>query len=48
MVNSDVRAALPGDHEAEKRLTDAGVLVPCQFCKSDCVWNLVNLSRGRR
>ena len=26
----DVRAALLGDHEAAKRLTDAGVLVPCQ------------------
>ena len=22
-----------GDHEAAKRLTDAGVLVPCAFCK---------------
>lgn len=27
----DVRAALLGDHEAAKRLTDAGVLVPCSF-----------------
>lgn len=25
----DVRAALLGDHEAAKRLTEAGVLVPC-------------------
>ena len=25
----DIRAALLGDHEAAKRLTDAGVLVPC-------------------
>ena len=28
----DVRAALLGDHEAAKRLTDAGVLLPCPFC----------------
>ena len=28
----DVRAALLGDHEAAKRLTDAGVLVPCWHC----------------
>ena len=27
----DVRAALLGDHEAAKRLTDAGVLLPCSF-----------------
>ena len=31
----DVRAALLGDHEAAKRLTDAGVLVPCAFCKGE-------------
>ena len=28
----DVRAALLGDHEAARRLTDAGVLVACPFC----------------
>ena len=28
----DVRAALRGDKEAAKRLTDAGVLLPCPFC----------------
>ena len=28
----DVRAALLGDHEAAKRLTDAGVMVPCPKC----------------
>ena len=27
----DVRAALLGDHEAARRLTDAGVLVACPF-----------------
>ena len=28
----DLRAALLGDREAAKRLTDAGVLVPCPWC----------------
>ena len=28
----DVRAALLGDHEAAKRLTEAGVLIPCSAC----------------
>ena len=28
----DVRAALLGDHEAEKRLTEAGVMLPCPWC----------------
>ena len=28
----DIRRALLGDHEAAKRLSDAGVLVPCSFC----------------
>ena len=28
----DIRAALLGDKEAAKRLTDAGVLVPCPKC----------------
>ena len=28
----DIKLALLGDHEAAKRLTDAGVLVPCPFC----------------
>ena len=31
-MTEDVRAALLGDHEAAKRLTDAGVLVPCPMC----------------
>ena len=30
----DIKLALLGDHEAAKRLTDAGVLVPCPFCGS--------------
>ena len=29
---TDVQRALQGDHEAAKRLTDAGVLVPCPKC----------------
>ena len=33
----DVKRALLGDHEAAKRLTDAGVLVPCPFCGNDAV-----------
>ena len=28
-MTDDVRAALLGDHEAAKRLTEKGVLVPC-------------------
>ena len=31
-MDRDIRLALLGDHEAAKRLTDAGVLVPCQRC----------------
>ena len=30
-MDNDVRAALLGDHEAAKRLTEKGVLVPCPF-----------------
>ena len=32
MSQNDVKRALLGDHEAAKRLTDAGVLVPCPGC----------------
>ena len=28
----DVKRALLGDHEAAKRLTEKGVLLPCPFC----------------
>ena len=31
-MNNDIRAALLGDKEAAKRLTDAGVLLPCPIC----------------
>ena len=30
-MDKDIRLALLGDREAAKRLTDAGVLVPCSF-----------------
>lgn len=31
MNQGDVKHALLGGHEAAKRLTEAGVLVPCSF-----------------
>ena len=31
-MTDDVRAALLGDHEAAKRLTEQGVLLRCPFC----------------
>lgn len=31
-MNNDIRAAMLGDHEAAKRLTDAGVLLACPMC----------------
>ena len=34
MNQGDVKLALLGDHEAAKRLTDAGVLLRCPFCGS--------------
>ena len=33
----DTRRALLGDHEAARRLTDAGVLVPCPFCGGEAM-----------
>jgi hypothetical protein len=36
MLELEQRALL-GDHEAAKRLTDAGVLMPCPFCGNDAV-----------
>lgn len=35
----DLKKALLGDHEAAKRLTDAGVLVPCPMCKGEAYEN---------
>ena len=31
---TDIKRALLGDHEAAKRLTEVGVLLPCPFCPS--------------
>ena len=31
-MNKDIRAAMLGDHEAAKRVTEQGVLLPCPFC----------------
>lgn len=31
-MNKDIRAAMLGDHETAKRLTDAGVRLPCPMC----------------
>lgn len=33
----DIKLALLGDHEAARRLTEAGVLVPCPHCGSDVI-----------
>lgn len=33
----DVKLAMLGDHEAAKRLTDAGVLLACPFCGGDAM-----------
>lgn len=34
-MTDDMKRALLGDHEASKRLSEAGVLVPCPFCKGE-------------
>lgn len=34
---NDEKRALLGDHEAAKRLTEAGVLVPCPFCGGEAM-----------
>lgn len=34
-MNQDMKRALLGDHKASKRLSEAGVLVPCPFCKGE-------------
>ena len=31
----DIKRALLGDHEAARRLTDAGVLIPCPGCRGE-------------
>ena len=37
MSQNDVKRALLGDHEAAKRLTDAGVLLNCPFCGGEAM-----------
>ena len=36
-MSKDEKRALLGDHEAAKRLTEAGVLVPCPFCGGEAM-----------
>ena len=31
-MDSDIKKAMLGDHEAAKRLTEKGVLIPCPWC----------------
>lgn len=39
---TDEKRALLGDHEAAKRLTDAGVLLPCPFCGREVILRRVS------
>ena len=39
----DIKRALLGDHEAAKRLTDAGVMVPCQHGSKAVMLNTGNV-----
>lgn len=34
-MNQDMKRAMLSDKEAAKRLTDAGMLLPCPFCKGN-------------
>ncbi len=34
----DIKRALLGDKEAAKRMTDAGVLLPCAHCRGVVFW----------
>lgn len=44
----DIKLALLGDHEAAKRLTEAGVLLPCPFCGGEVYENQwEDFERGR-
>ena len=37
MSQNDVKRALLGNHEAAKRLTEAGVLLECPFCGGEAM-----------
>ena len=36
-MNKDISAAMLGDHETAKRLTEAEVLLPCAHCKGRAI-----------
>ena len=44
----DIKRALLGDNEAAKRLTDAGVLLPCPVCKGDARLNTWRFEAQRK
>ena len=44
----DIKRALLGNKEAAKRLTDAGVLVPCAMCKGEARLNTWRLEAQRK
>ena len=44
----DVTLAMRGDHEAAKRLTDAGVLLPCPTCHGDARLNTWRIEAQRK
>lgn len=37
----DVTRALQGDHEAAKRLTEQGVLLPCPWCGGEVIYDVI-------
>ena len=43
---TDERKALLGDHEAAKRLTDSGVLLPCPHCGAEAKMQRICGIRG--
>ena len=44
----DIKRALLGDKEAAKRLTEAGVLLPCPMCKRDARLNTWRFEAQRK
>lgn len=47
-MESEIRLALLGDHEATKRLTEQGVLLPCPMCKGEARLNTWRLEAQRK